>query len=640
VSGIYGIYRYDGGPIEPEWLERMKQAMAYYGPDGGECRISGPVGMGYLLRTLNPEDIFEDQPMRGERGLVACTARLDNREELLDTFKIPGPEASRTPDGRLVGLAFDRWGEDVCSHLEGDWAFAAWDARERRLFLGRDPFGMSALYYYNGKGFFAFATSIKALLALPGIEKGPDMLRLAEVLIGWHIDPELTAYKGFRSVVGAHSMTVDASGGIHDRRFWSVNDPRETTRFRRREELDEAFLELYTRAVRNCIRTQKPITLELSGGRDSGSVVALAAPILASQGREMTAYTSIPYLAPDGAGKGRIGNEWELAHATATMAGANVKHVAVDARDYSVTGGIEHHLDMHDGPGHAATNQYWVQAIMEACQRQNAGVLLVGTAGNLTTSWGGNGSAVLALRQGNPATALRLFFLGEANPWYVLKRQIVKPMVTPARRLLNLLKTFGSPWQSYSPINPQLVKELDLDRHMLDAGCDLTFTSSPFMDYRELYFKPDKGTSDCIWSDAGSFHSVDCVDPTANLALFEFLLRVPDDEFYRGGETSVLFRRAFRNRLPEAVLEGKRKGLQGADVGHRINRELPAFEEMLRSFEPVPEAREALDLPRLHRCLAEVSQRVDPKTTQSAAWALCLGCGVGLFLRRLAAGRC
>ena len=89
---------------------------------------------------------------------------------------------------------------------------AAWDARERRLLLARDAFGNATLYYCEGKGFIAFASSLKALLVLPGVVKEPDWLRLAEVLVSWQHDAELTAYKGFRRLVGAHAMIVAPDG--------------------------------------------------------------------------------------------------------------------------------------------------------------------------------------------------------------------------------------------------------------------------------------------------------------------------------------------------------------------------------------------------------------------------------------------
>ena len=161
MSGIYGIYRYDGAPVDSQWLDRMRVAMAFYGPHGGACKIDGPVGLGHLLLEVNPEDAFEKQPMRGDHGLLVSAARLDNRDALLEAFLIPSAEAPQTSDGHLVSLAFDRWGEDLCPQLEGDWTLAAWDARTRRLLLAKDALGNATMYYHEGKGFFAFATSLK-----------------------------------------------------------------------------------------------------------------------------------------------------------------------------------------------------------------------------------------------------------------------------------------------------------------------------------------------------------------------------------------------------------------------------------------------------------------------------------------------
>jgi asparagine synthase (glutamine-hydrolysing) len=640
MSGIYGIFRYDGAPVDPHWLEQMKAAMAYYGPDGGACTIDGPLAMGHLLLEVNPEDAFEKQPMKGVRGLMVCTARLDNREALLQAFDIPGGDAAQVSDGQLTSMAFDRWGAEVCPHLEGDWAFAAWDRKRRRLYFGRDILGRAALYYHEGKGFIAFASSLKALLALPGTPREPDLLRLAEILVMWHQSAELTAYKGLRSVIGAHIMTFTCDGLIDDRRFWSP-EGREPLRFKREQEYIDGFLEHYDRAVRSCLRTRKPVAAELSGGRDSGSVVAMAAPILASEGRELLAFTSVPSFAPDGAGKGRIGNELELAHATAIMAGANVDHIPIDARDYGVIAGVEHVLEMHDGPGHPASNYFWLHAIMDACSQRGVGVLLVGEAGNFTVSYAGNGSALRSLLRGQPRTALQLFLHGEPNPWRILKRQVLKPLVAPGRRHLERLRTPSrSPWQAYSGLNVQMAKRLQMDRRMRKAGYSPTFISSGLDDLRDLLAKPECGTSCSVLSDVNAWHSVTRLDPAANHALLEFLLRVPDEQYYRKGQRSLLFKRAFESRMPREVVFAQEKGLQSADLGHRIVRELPIFEDCLQSLESVPEAGEMLDLPLLRQCLTEVVAKVDPATTERAAAILVRGIGVGLFLRRLARCRC
>jgi asparagine synthase (glutamine-hydrolysing) len=342
------------------------------------------------------------------------------------------------------------------------------------------------------------------------------------------------------------------------------------------------------------------------------------------------AYTSVPCLPPDGAGERKLANEWEMAHATAAMAGANVEHLPVDAADYGVLQGIEHHLDAHDGPSHAAANHYWLQAIMEAASRSGAGVLLTGQMGNATVSWSGNGSAL----------ALRLFLHAEPNPWLTLKRQLLKPLLMPGLLAFRRFKTPpSSSWRDYSALSPSMASKLDLDTRMQAAGHDPAFTFSPLKDLHLLFFQPDFGIGAGLGAELAARHSLASLDPTADLAMVEFLLRVPDDQFYRGGQSSFLMRRAFRNRLPDPVLNGQRKGLQAADVGHRILRELPAFQQCLSALDSLPEAQEILDMPLLHRCLDDLIAKVDPETTARASSILLRGLGVGLFLRRLADSR-
>ena len=92
MSGIYCIYRYDGAPVDRSWLERMRTAMAYCGPDGGGSIVEGPVGMGHLLLDVNPEDAFENRSAWGERGVVVSAARLDNRAALMLEFLLRVPD--------------------------------------------------------------------------------------------------------------------------------------------------------------------------------------------------------------------------------------------------------------------------------------------------------------------------------------------------------------------------------------------------------------------------------------------------------------------------------------------------------------------------------------------------------------------
>ena len=88
--------------------------------------------------------------------------------------------------------------------------------------------------------------------------------------------------------------------------------------------------------------------------------------------------------------------------------------------------------------------------------------------------------------------------------------------------------------------------------------------------------------------------------------------------------------------MPYPVLERLRGWHQGADIGHRILRELPAFRECLITLDALPEVQDILDMPLLHRCLDDLVAKVDPDTTERASVILLRGLGVGIFLRRLA----
>jgi len=131
------------------------------------------------------------------------------------------------------------------------------------------PLEVPRFISHEGKGFIAFASSLKALLALPGVVKEPDRLRLAQVLVSWQHDAERTAYNGFRRLVWAQAMTVGWDGQTRNWRYWSP-EGRDLLNYRRDEEYVEAFLEHYTRAVQSCLRTKKPVAATLSGGRDFG----------------------------------------------------------------------------------------------------------------------------------------------------------------------------------------------------------------------------------------------------------------------------------------------------------------------------------------------------------------------------------
>src|SRR3990170_2555232 len=130
MSGIFGIFYRDGAAVTSATIGSMQQAMTHWGRDGADVRHEGCVGMGPL-------------PFMESGILFTADGRVDNREELIADcgLRITEYEKSGIPDSQLILHAYRKWGEDCPKRIYGDWSFAVWQPRERRLFLARDHFG-------------------------------------------------------------------------------------------------------------------------------------------------------------------------------------------------------------------------------------------------------------------------------------------------------------------------------------------------------------------------------------------------------------------------------------------------------------------------------------------------------------------
>ncbi len=219
MGGIYGIFRRDGAPIPLPALETMRAAMAQWGRDGGDLWRNGPAGLGQLRTFSTPEAPFESLPRIQDGIAFTAAGRVDNRDELIADLRLRISDwntqyatrnmQSPIPDGDILFAAYLKWGEAAPQRIYGDWAFAAWHPAERELFLARDHFGNTALYYYAGPRVLAFASDRRALLALNLAPIEMDELYLAQVLVSWPAyHGERTIHTPIRRLPPAHCLTV------------------------------------------------------------------------------------------------------------------------------------------------------------------------------------------------------------------------------------------------------------------------------------------------------------------------------------------------------------------------------------------------------------------------------------------------
>ncbi len=209
MSGIAGIIHFDGRPVEPGQVEAMTAAMHYRGPDGINHWRRGNVALGQCMLRTTPESLEETQPLTNEDEslVLVMDGRVDNWEELRRELLGKGAVLRTRADAELVLRAYEVWGEDCADRIIGECVFFIWDARQQRLFGARDAAGTRHFYYHQGKGWFAFASEIKGLLALP-IERRLNESRLLDYLVEeFDRDDEVgTFYQGILRLPAGHAM--------------------------------------------------------------------------------------------------------------------------------------------------------------------------------------------------------------------------------------------------------------------------------------------------------------------------------------------------------------------------------------------------------------------------------------------------
>jgi len=542
----------------------MNAAQACYGPHDQRVQAVSGVAFGRCLYHLLPEDRFDRQPLldTGKRWLLVADVRLDNREELERDLDLGPSFASRHSDGHLLLHDWMRWREGIVDRIAGDFAFAVWDFQEKVLVLARDPLGQRPLHYREEVGGFAFASMPSGLHAL-GIERAPDIPRIAAFLADAFPDAGYVGFSNIKSLPAGHLLRW-SDGKLDRRRYWSPA-PKEL-RLRSDEDYVDAFREQIDAAVRSRLRgCDGRVATQLSSGYDSGTVTATAARLLRSERGTVTAFTAAPRLGFDGfVPRGRIADESAVAAMTAALH-SNVEHVVVRPDG---TSPLELLDDLHhftQSAGGNICNHVWWTAIEKQASARGFKVLLTGEQGNLTISAGGPQQLADLVRTGRWLTWLREASLaprGTGMTWKGVLANSLGPWL-PRRLWLRLASSHGI---MASNLNEPFLLAEPLRSQMMavhrSTGRDPRPPRNSFTLRCRLLQRQDSGN---FRKAALAMWGLDERDPTADPRLIDFCLSLPPDRLLKNGVRRPLAQKALADRLPDAVLRPKARGLQMAD---------------------------------------------------------------------------
>ncbi len=292
MCGICGLWHFDGQPAQSGVVKGMSDRLAHRGPDGEGMHLDGSLGLGHRRLAILDLTPAGHQPMHYANGRywIVFNGEVYNFLELRHELEAKGYTFRSDSDTEVILAAYNAWGPACLLRFNGMWAFAIWDSRERTLFLARDRFGVKPLFILDGPQCVAFASEMKAFLALPWFTPRVDWpVFKAEVLDQYSQEGgEHCLWEGVHRLPPGHYALITADSSRRSVRWWQTRDHLVAVP-RRLEDQAARFRELFEDACRLRMRSDVPIGTSLSGGLDSSSVVCTVAHVTRQGGQRLAA---------------------------------------------------------------------------------------------------------------------------------------------------------------------------------------------------------------------------------------------------------------------------------------------------------------------------------------------------------------
>jgi len=313
ICGQFNLIRNE--PVEPETIRHMTETIVHRGPDDDGYFFDGSLGFGF--RRLSIIDLAGGhQPMSDaeETVWVVFNGEIYNFKEVRAELERRGHSFRTRSDTEVIIYGYKEWGTEVFNHLNGMFGLAVWDGKKKRLVVARDAMGIKMIYYRIANGQLTFGSEIRPILAAENSRPEVDPVALNLFLRFRYTPSPLTIFQGIRKLAPGTMLIVEG-GECREERWYNYkaipfSSPKED------EEATRELLELYKGAVRRHLLSDVPVGILLSGGLDSGLLLAL----MNEQGGPWPAYTI---------GYGDTFADDELTDAAETASVLGAQHVTV-----------------------------------------------------------------------------------------------------------------------------------------------------------------------------------------------------------------------------------------------------------------------------------------------------------------------
>ena len=275
MCGIAGFYSFDEREaLTGDDLKNMVAQMAHRGPDDQRAAVMGRTGLGMCrLAIIDPEG--SRQPLTNETSTISFifNGEIYNYRELREELRSLGHTFATNGDGEVVVHGYEEWGEGVLGRLNGMFALALWDEPRQTLLLARDRIGIKPLYYANIGKMLLFASEVKALLASRAVSAAGNREALECYLAFRYVPAPHTFFEGITKLAPGEYLVL-SKDGVASRSFYSLGFlPKHTLS---EEDVVRELDRLIDRSIALRLRSDAPLGVFLSGGLDSGYILATA----------------------------------------------------------------------------------------------------------------------------------------------------------------------------------------------------------------------------------------------------------------------------------------------------------------------------------------------------------------------------
>jgi asparagine synthase (glutamine-hydrolysing) len=571
MCGIAGTINWG----DEDSLRTMADLMSHRGPDDSGLwykRTASGVRLGLASRRLSILDLSPagHMPMRTEDGAltIVYNGECYNYPELRRELEARSYKFRSTSDTEAVLYAYREWGPDCVRRLNGMFAIALWDEERQQLFLARDHFGIKPLYYCAKSGRLAFASEMKSILALPGLERELEPAAVHQFLsILWVPDP-LTVIKGIYKLPAGH-YALYRGAELKISQYWDLQFPSINAAFPSRDERDLAaeVRQRFFATVKSQMLSDVPIGAFLSAGLDSSGIVAA----MAQQSSNPVNTFTIGF--PKGNCKGEVMlDDVSVARRTAKALGCNHTEILVEPDVVNLLPKLIHHMDEP-----TADPQIIVSYLVCHEARKKVTVLLSGLGGDEVFGGYRKYRAHHLARQYRRVPAwIRLHLLEPAV------RALPSMRGTEIKGYVRLAKKMARSG-SMSDQERFLTDSVYMSRDLISQVCtDSFFTQvrdlDPMVRHRE-YFKRSSGAdflNQMLYLDSKAFMvslNLNVADKTSMACSVETRVpfldwqfaqwvadNVPPELKLRGATTKYIYRQAIKNDIPEEVLRQPKAG--------------------------------------------------------------------------------